>query len=306
MSKTITVQFKKLEKIFDLLKKSHECAGTLIVKKDNVVGYTISKGSSDSVRTPLSKWNWHSHPLFLYARENVCWGWPSGEDLREVILFALGGNSAHFVFSLEGVYVLKVTPCFRKWLVENVKDPWDRGLFIAVLEMVFKSTHNLRTNSYNKIYNITPADWINMVHRLRIKFFFQKTPSTTKDPCGKITCRNITTHDSGARGKEVMSIENYAQVYEGNSLTVYKIGVGGALMDTKKMSIGNVLKRLEVLGRDLEEACPNAKMYKIDFILNSGLPSNFLKMKYESRIKLYRSIETTGVYPPKRSVRISY
>ena len=172
--------------------------------------------------------------------------------------------------------------------------------------MVFKSTHNLRTNSYNKIYNITPADWINMVHRLRIKFFFQKTPSTTKDPCGKITCRNITTHDSGARGKEVMSIENYAQVYEGNSLTVYKIGVGGALMDTKKMSIGNVLKRLEVLGRDLEEACPNAKMYKIDFILNSGLPSNFLKMKYESRIKLYRSIETTGVYPPKRSVRISY
>ena len=78
------VVFKKLDKIYDSLYLDHECAGTLIEKDDKIEKITVVKGDSDSVATPLSKYNWHSHPLILYIREGVSWGWPSGEDMREV------------------------------------------------------------------------------------------------------------------------------------------------------------------------------------------------------------------------------
>jgi len=303
MSKQISVNFKKLKEIFDLLKKHHECAGTLIVKQGKVQSYTISKGESDSVRTPLSIWNWHTHPLFLYSREGVCWGWPSGEDLREVVLFGLGGNKAHFVFTLEGVYIIKITSCFKNWLAKTVKDPWDRGLIVAALEMVFKSTHNLRTNSYNKKYKINPTDWINMVHRLRITFLFDRTHKGN-DPCGKITCKKIITHDNDFGERKLMTIDKYAETYEGDKLNIYKISKTGTLLDVKKIKMEELFQKLERLGKDLEAKCPNAKLYNINFVLNSGLPSNFLTMKYAKRREFYRTIEE--VKPHQETVKITY
>ncbi len=302
MSKPLTVNFIKLRKIYDLLEKDHECAGTLVVKNNSIQGYTVSKGDADSVHTPLAPWNWHSHPLFLYTRENVSWGWPSGEDLREVIFFGLGGNNAHFVFALEGVYILQITKCFKKWLTQEIRDQWDRGIVIAVLEMVFKSTHNLRTNSYNAKYPITPQDWINMVRRIKLKFLFS-TSSGTQDPCGKITCSKITTHE-GSRARELIPIEEYAEQYEGETILVYKVGKNGSINGSKKMRITAALKRLEELAQALERSCPDARIYNVAFKYNNGIPPRLTKLAAAERSKAYKEIKQ--VKPPGGSVKFKF
>ncbi len=296
--KKVKFDFKKLSKIYELLHKKHECAGTLVVKNNEMVGYTISKGDTDSVHTPLSSWNWHSHPLFLYEREGVCWGWPSGEDLREVVFFGLGGNRAHFVFALEGVYVLNTTPCFKRWMKKIITNPWDRGLIISFLELVFKSTHNLRTNSYNEKYPLHPEDWIMMVQRLRIGFLFDKKQKTkNKDPCGKLTCRKITTHDGGNKARELMPLEKYAEQYEGDALRIYKVGKNGSINGTRNISIKYGLKRLEDLGQSFSESCPNSRIYNARYYSNGRGKSRFDALKPSEKVDIYPKIDK--IRPPR-------
>ena len=295
MPEKIKFDFKKLSNIYDLLHKKHECAGTLIVKNKEMEGYTISKGDVDSVHTPLSTWNWHTHPLFLYEREEVCWGWPSGEDLREVVFFGLAGNRAHFVFAVEGVYVLNTTRCFKKWLKKIITNPWDRGIIISFLELIFKSTHNLRTNSYNTKYPLHPEDWVMMVERLRIRFFFDKKP-VKKDPCGKVTCRKITTHDGGNRDRELMPLEKYTEQYEGDVLKIYKVGRNGSINGSRNISIKYGLKRLEELEKSFSDECPDARIYNVRYYSNGRGKSRFDTLKPSDKKKLYGKIDK--IRPP--------
>ena len=76
----------KIDKYLDL---KHEVAGTFKHDGSKIQSYRKAKGASDWVHTPLSAINFHTHPRFLYKREGVRWGWPSGEDLRECILFGM-------------------------------------------------------------------------------------------------------------------------------------------------------------------------------------------------------------------------
>ena len=301
MQKGTKFDFNKLKPVYDLLHKNHECAGTLVVKNNKMIGYTVSKGDADSVHTPLSVWNWHTHPLFLYQREGVCWGWPSGEDLREVIFFGLGGNKAHFVFSVEGVYVLNTTRCFKKWIKGVVTNPWDRGIIIAFLEMVFKSTHNLRTNIYNNKYPLHPEDWINMVKRLRINFFFDKDKKAAEDPCGKITCRKITTHDGGSRPKELMPLKDYAEQYEGDTVKIYKVGKNGSVSGVRSISIKHGFQRLEELQKSFSGECPDSRIFNARYFANGRGKLRFDKLKPSEKIKMYPEINNIS---PPRAVKI--
>ena len=68
----------------------------------------IIEGSGDSVDTPEGLVNFHTHPIGCYLNEQTVWGWPSGEDIRETILFAMKGSLSHLVLAIEGVYSLQV------------------------------------------------------------------------------------------------------------------------------------------------------------------------------------------------------
>lgn len=300
---TVEIDFSKLSGIYPLLEKNHECAGTLVIKGQCVEKFTMSAGESDSVQTPLSRLNWHTHPLFLYIREDVCWGWPSGEDMREVIFFSLGGNKAHLVFSAEGVYILSVTDCFRNWL-KTIKDPWKRGLIISLLEMVFKSTHNLRTIEYNKLYPLTPNDWIKMVEKMRLSYLFKRTQGS--DPCGKITCSKITTHQSGDKKNTAMLLQDYADNYEGDSLTIYKVAKNGSISGTKEVAMKDALEQLGELSETLGKTCAkesNAKIYNIKFFKNSGLPNDLFQLSPEKRKQIYKT-DGGEIKPPKNKANI--
>ena len=78
----------------------------------------ITKGQKMGVYTPSGIINMHTHPKVAYGYEDSILGWPSGEDMREVIRYALGGNLIHYVVALEGIYVIQVNPCFKKALTK--------------------------------------------------------------------------------------------------------------------------------------------------------------------------------------------
>ena len=151
------------------LKKDHELSGIIVFDDNNqVIGLNKTKGEADSVYTPNNVINFHTHPSSAYNKEHTVWGWPSGEDLRESIKFALAGNRAHLVFSVEGLYTIQFSPCKIKKMKELLTDE-ERGALIFIIEEFFKSTHNFRgTNEVNKLAKrgiiINPYSYMDFVN----------------------------------------------------------------------------------------------------------------------------------------------
>jgi hypothetical protein len=150
------------------LVKDHEISGIIYCNdKNEVIGINKTKGNSDSVYTPNDVINFHTHPISAYNNGNTVWGWPSGEDIRETIKFALSGNKAHLVFSVEGLFTIQVSPCKIKKLKQLTDE--ERGIIIFFIEEYFKSTHNFRgVNEVNKLSAkkifINPYSYIDFVN----------------------------------------------------------------------------------------------------------------------------------------------
>lgn len=98
-------------------------------------------GNSDSVLTPLSVVNFHTHPLNCYIDGKTIWGWPSGEDLGQCFKFAKDNNLTHLIFAIEGTYIIDVNKTILHYLQSNKK------LFNIVVNNIveiFKLTHKHR------------------------------------------------------------------------------------------------------------------------------------------------------------------
>lgn len=109
----------------------------------------FKNGKKDSVYTPLSVVNFHTHPLNCYIDAETIWGWPSGEDLAQCLNFASDNNLVHVIFAIEGTYIIDV----NKLLINFLKT--DNKLYKIVhnnIEEIFKLTHKHRMvfNDSNK------------------------------------------------------------------------------------------------------------------------------------------------------------
>ena len=137
--------------------------------------YEISQGNGDSVFTPNGVINFHTHPKKCYVDNNTKYGWPSGEDMGQVIRFAKLNNLVHIVFTIEGAYIIRV----KKIL--NNKD-------IEILEKVLILTHVFRSkdqkeqykdfkNFLNPIIKIRGKNtlrlWLNLINNLTIKKLYK-------------------------------------------------------------------------------------------------------------------------------------
>jgi len=263
----ITIPTSLIEKITKNLKLKNEVAGTLQFDKDKLKtsgvctlsGFRLTKGGSDWVHTPLSPINFHTHPSYLYERENVKWGWPSGEDLRECILFGMSKKHLfHVVFTREGVYTIQTTPCFRKFL--SRLESLQVGIVVSVLESVFKSTHNLRTIKFNQKYPVSPDDWVKMTNTLRLGMFFK----LGKETCGKITCNKIKVVNPDNTVTS-MALGKYLSAFEGKNLETYVINGKGTITNTVKTKIPEVMKILKEISGVFEETCPKSRIFNITF-----------------------------------------
>jgi hypothetical protein len=164
---------KIINTVFEQLDKKYEVAGTIYCDdSDNPVHVDINKGDSDSVYTPNNVINFHTHPVSAYNNADTVWGWPSGEDMRESIKFALAGNKAHLVFTVEGLYTIQVNPCKLKKMKELLNSE-DRGILIFMVEQYFKTTHNFRGVSEvnglaKKNIFITPYSFIHFANSFNL------------------------------------------------------------------------------------------------------------------------------------------
>ena len=99
-------------------------------------------GSKTGVDTRIGAINMHSHPRAAYESEKCIVGWPSGEDMREVIRHSLGGTRIHLVYTLEGVYSIMANPCLLEAL--STLTDRERGLILGMVEMQFRTLHSQR------------------------------------------------------------------------------------------------------------------------------------------------------------------
>ena len=135
---------KIINEIYTNLYHKNEVSGVFYVDNDdNVTHVDKNEGDAGSVYTPNNVVNYHTHPIHAYRNGKTCYGWPSGEDFRETLKFALAGNKAHLVFTVEGLYTIQVSPCKIKKIKELLDDS-ERGILVFFIEEYFKTTHDIR------------------------------------------------------------------------------------------------------------------------------------------------------------------
>jgi len=183
----LELPLSKINEINKELSRPFEVSGVInFDSNNNVIGITKNKGDSDSVFTPNNVINYHTHPLSAYNQAQTIWGWPSGEDIRETIKFALSGNKAHLVFTVEGLYTIQVSPCKIKKM-KKLLNSKQRGILIFLIEEYFKSTHNFRGTQEVKSLktrkiNINPYSYVDFINNFDIsnlvstKTVFHKKP----------------------------------------------------------------------------------------------------------------------------------
>lgn len=234
---------KHLVPIYDTFFADYEAAG--LVRFTEEGGTMVSQqnkkitiGDAASVETPLGIANFHVHPFSCYVNENVIWGWPSGEDLRQVIIFALGGNLVHIVFSVEGVYVMEVNPCFLVFLRKLSSK--DRACMIAWVELMGKATHELRGVQANSKSRIRPSDWISFANGLRIG-------QTKTDQCGVIKCNKVTVFTKNELCHQALN--DYINEYYDGEAELNHVGKKGVYKYSEKVTGDEFEKSLHTIKR---------------------------------------------------------
>jgi hypothetical protein len=188
----LNIPIGMVNKLNQELHKNHEISGVIHCdNKNNIVGMKTEKGSADSVYTPNDVINFHTHPISAYNQGDTVWGWPSGEDIRETMKFALAGNKAHLVFSVEGLYTIQVSPCKIRKMKELLDDE-ERGILVFIIEEYFKTTHNFRgvqevndlakknifINPYSYVDFVNTFDLVNLLNAKKIIHTTPKTEHT--------------------------------------------------------------------------------------------------------------------------------
>lgn len=126
-SSTATKKLRKLTKTgksrnHDGKITQKEMAGALTLTKISNKKYLITldrnrrlTGKEEEVSVAQSRFNYHSHPREAYIRHGVDIGWASGSDFEAFIAaFKDYGTQFHCVATLEGIYVLTISPYWLK------------------------------------------------------------------------------------------------------------------------------------------------------------------------------------------------
>jgi hypothetical protein len=188
-----------INKIYENLKMKNEVSGVFYFdNNDNVTHVDKNEGDAGSVYTPNNVINYHTHPINAYRDGKTAFGSPSGEDYRETLKFAMAGNKAHLVFTVEGLYTIQVNPCKIKKIKELCNDT-ERGILIFLIEQYMKTTHDFRcVNELNDLYetniNINPYSFVDFANTFDIPNLLTDKQYTFRDSI------NIDIHKIGHTG----------------------------------------------------------------------------------------------------------
>ena len=228
-------------------------------------------GNNDSVLTPLSVVNFHTHPLQCYIDAETIWGWPSGEDLAQCLNFAEDNNLTHIIFAIEGTYVIDVNKKLLNYLLTEKK------LYNTIkknIEELFKITHKHRmyfNDSNNKILlekeiedyfmrplNLPPREnimmsWIYLINNLTIQNIYTLSS-------------NFSSYFS--KIKKINNYMNLPKQYDNMSLYHITFFKNNTIQWNNKLSKKDIFKELKSgnKSKNLKIELPNVIKYKAPFI----------------------------------------
>lgn len=257
------------DKLYPLLYDNKENAGQITIdinNKKSINNITIVSGNKDSVVAPMSLVNYHTHPISCYLSEQCVIGYPSGEDIRESILFGLSGCITHVVPAVEGTYVCQVNPCILDNLINldklinvtkikthklfnklNITTDiqvinFFRGLIILCIEVYFRASHAFRDinfhifceKKYNKIMSVD--NYIKYINNFTFNCIFNN----------KIKCTDKKYSDSLLKNNKIWVFDDnkykqldfikYVDLYESDEndfkyASVYSCDKHGNILD---------------------------------------------------------------------------
>ena len=71
---------------------------------------SVTKGTQNfQIKIPMYYINWHTHPNICYIKNRCFIGWPSGMDMKYILLGYNKGLLLHFLFSKEGIYGINLS-----------------------------------------------------------------------------------------------------------------------------------------------------------------------------------------------------
>ena len=111
----IILDKKIIKEIYDKFLFYNREVGGIMVGKKTKEGYSleiqkITEGKDFIVSTPVDLINWHVHPFICYTAFDCFLGWPSGLDMGYLFRNYIFGLVSHFLFSVEGIYLIQLNP----------------------------------------------------------------------------------------------------------------------------------------------------------------------------------------------------
>tara|TARA_A100001015_G_scaffold306025_1_gene399664 strand:+ start:1360 stop:2307 length:948 start_codon:yes stop_codon:yes gene_type:complete len=234
-------------------------------------GLKYTNGSTDSVYTPLSVVNFHTHPLHCYIDAETIWGWPSGEDLAQCMNFANDNNLTHIIFAIEGTYVIDV----NKFIINSLQT--SKPLFKKIrrnIEEIFKLTHKHRMiyndsnpdisleHEFHEIF-LSPLgfssqqnillSWLYLVNNLTLHNLFTLCNEFSKyfKDISKISLKELNDYDEKYLNINIFSIDFFRN---------------GTIQWQTGLSKKEIFKYMSKHSKNLEINLPNKIQYKAPFI----------------------------------------
>jgi hypothetical protein len=306
-----------INNIYKNLHKTNEVSGVFYVDNDDkVINVDQNEGDAGSVYTPNNVINYHTHPINAYRNGKTCYGAPSGEDYRETLKFALAGNKAHLVFTVEGLYTIQVSPCKIKKMKELLDDQ-ERGILIFLIEEYFKTNHDFRcvdelNDLSDRNINITPYSFVDFANTFDIPNLLATKKGVFKEPhnlpiskighSGIYGERNRNHYTSSPENVSFSKIPNvgFPSVHDDHIITepaaksiskeelsenLRKINNNGQEAESSINNINKVIEKLGIIANDFDAVpCniewnsknPNAWFY-VNFFQVNIIPKVFIK-----------------------------
>lgn len=232
-----TIDPMHIEELYENLYDNIEHGGEIVLNTNTKTSQKVIKsnvGKLDSVDAPDAIVNWHSHPINCYNNEETIWGWPSGEDMRETLVYGLRGSACHIVPAVEGTYTMQPNPCIISGLlnIDDAVDPNDypklnkkgqnwgnfvRGLVVATIEVYFRSTHIFRSIEYMKKYqDISAHDFVEFANIFKLENIFTTHRISS---CSKLGCNQIIKYENQRMTQ--IPFEKYVYEYESDTYIYY-------------------------------------------------------------------------------------
>lgn len=126
---------------------------------------TTSSGEYNGINVERGVVDWHSHPSQCKNDNTCALGLPSPSDLRNILLGAMHGTSAHLVFSKEGTYMIQVrAPLLRKLQNDDDENKTMLKSKLREIDDFFEDEHR-RFVKTRTLYTIHMKKWMDSVRR---------------------------------------------------------------------------------------------------------------------------------------------